>query len=98
MQNIHITLQDPALEQALLRLTGQHQQNLQDFIITALRHYIQEIEHPLKIPKLDPFQHSQAPTVPFQAVSPNEPGRVFQEVENSAEFAKKLRRRAWRDE
>ncbi|MCP4696887.1 MAG: hypothetical protein GY862_08575 [Gammaproteobacteria bacterium] len=97
MQNIQITLQDPALEQTILRLTKEHRQNLQDFITAALRHYVKEIGQSLKIPKLDPFQHSHAPTEPFQAAS-EDTGLVFQDVENSAEFGKKIRQRAWRDE
>lgn len=96
MRTIHITLQDPVLEQAVLRLTRQRHQDLQDFIITALRHYIGEIEQPPRIPKLDPFQHSQAASEPFRAILAEDVG-AFRDVENSAEFGKKLRQRAWRD-
>jgi hypothetical protein len=98
MQTIHLTLQDPLLEQAVQRLTAQRQQNVQELVVAALRHYIKEIEQPLKIPKLDPFQHSQTPARPFQAISPEDATRVFHDVENSAEFGKQLRQQAWRDE
>jgi hypothetical protein len=93
MQTIHITLQDPALEKALSHLTEKRQETLQDLVIAALRCYIEEVEQPV-IPKLDPFQHSQAPTIAFQS----DDQRVFEEIEDSAEFAKTLRRQAWRDE
>lgn len=95
MQIIQITLQDSTLEQAVLRLTQDRQQNLQEFVITALRHYVQTIEQPLKIPKLDPLRHSQPPLV--SAMFTHDV-KVFEDVEDSAVFAKQLRKQAWRDE
>ena len=98
MQDIHITLQDPSLEKTLMRLTKARQQNLQDFVITALEYYIKEIEQCSNIPKLDPLQHAHAPTEPFQATSLDSATPIFQDIENSAKFGKKLRQQAWRNE
>lgn len=96
MQDIHVTLHDPQLEQAVLRLAKQHQQNLQELVITALSYYIQEAEQStaLQVQKLDPFQHSQAPTETFQSPV-HESGLVFSDVDDSINFAKKLRQQAW---
>ncbi len=95
MKNINVILQDPLLEKTIMRLVEQRQQNLQDFVIAALQNYVKEIEQPLNIPKLDPFQHSQQPTVPFQTIFDD---KIFEDVENTAKFAKKLRQQAWRNE
>jgi hypothetical protein len=88
MKNINVILQDPLLEKTIMRLVEQRQQNLQDFVIAALQNYVKEIEQPLNIPKLDPFQHSQQPTAPFQTIFDD---KIFEDVENTAKFAKKLR-------
>ncbi len=94
MQDIHLIVHDPQLEQALLRLAKQHQQNLQDFVMTVLARYIQENEPvaSLNIQKLDPLQHSQAPTQAFEMM---ESGLVFSDIDDSVDFAKKLRQQAW---
>jgi len=97
MQTVQITLQDAQLEQAIMRLAQQRQQNPQEFILAALRHYVFELEQHDKIPKLDPLQHSQAPAMPFQAPK-DASDLMFQDIENSAEFAKQLRQQAWRHE
>lgn len=97
MQDIRVTLHDP-LEQALLSLAKQHQQNIQEFVITILSRYVQEIgqSEPVKIQKLDPFQHSQAPTQAFQAPAVEDKSDlVFSDVNDSIGFAKKLRQQAW---
>jgi hypothetical protein len=72
-----------------MRLTRQHRQNPQEFILAALRHYVFELEQHNKIPKLDPLQHSQAPAMPFQA-SQEASDLIFQDIKNSAGFAKHL--------
>ena len=46
-QDGHITLNNPQLQQALLRLAKQQQQNLQDFVIDVLSRYVQETENPI---------------------------------------------------
>ncbi|NOS86942.1 MAG: hypothetical protein HOP34_00125 [Methylococcaceae bacterium] len=42
MQDIHLTLQDPQLEQALLHMAKQQQQNLPDFVLSILSRYVLE--------------------------------------------------------
>jgi hypothetical protein len=42
MQDIYVILYDSPLEQAVLRLAKQQQQNLQEFMLAALRYYVQE--------------------------------------------------------
>jgi hypothetical protein len=71
MQTIQITLSDSPLEQAVLRLAKEQHQNLQEFVMTALNYYVREAEKttPLKVQKLNPFQHAKAPTEPFQAIN-----------------------------
>lgn len=97
MQDIHVTLYDSQLEQAVLRLAKQQQQNLQEFVITALSYYIQETEKPagLKIQKLDPFQHAQAPTENLQTFVEDKSNLVFTDIDDHASFAEKLRQQAW---
>jgi len=97
MQTIHVTLQDPQLENAVEQFISQYHENIENLMVTALRYYMKEMEQPLIIQKLDPLQHSQQPSIPFQAISNNKIN-VFQDVENSAIFAKKLRQMAWRNE
>jgi hypothetical protein len=97
MQIIHVALQDPQLENAMQQFISQYHENIENLVITALRYYMKEMEQPLIIQKLDPLQHSQQPSLPFQAIS-NDELNVFQDVENSAIFAKKLRQMAWRNE
>jgi hypothetical protein len=67
---------------------------LHDFVITVLSRYVQETEslEPLKIQKLDPLQHAQMPTQAFEAV---ESGVAFLDIDDSIDFAKKLRQQAW---
>ncbi|MFZ2452726.1 MAG: hypothetical protein WAW36_19640 [Methylovulum miyakonense] len=97
MQDIHFTLHDPQLEQALLRLAKQQQQNLPEFVLSILSRYVNETEQPetLSIQKLDPFQHSQAPTEEFQSPEDDSADLVFADVEDSLSFAKQLRQQAW---
>ncbi|OUD15315.1 hypothetical protein [Thioflexithrix psekupsensis] len=97
MKDIHVILQDPALEKKLMRLTEQNQQSLQELVISALHYYAKEFDQPLNIPKLDPLQHAQMPTEPF-SIALEEELTMFQEVENSAAFGKMLRAKAWRNE
>ncbi len=95
MQTIQITLPDSSLEQAVLRLAKQQQQNLADFVIAALNYYVQEKEKAvdLNVPKLNPLQHCQMPSMILQ--SPNESELIFSDIENSGVFAKQLRQQAW---
>jgi len=96
MQYIQLTLHDPQLEQALSRLANQHQQNLADFIVTVLTDYVQEEQQTaLTIPKLDPLQHSQAPTRAFQPPEAEELDAIFSDVDASSSFARTLRQQAW---
>ena len=53
-QDVHITLNNPQLEEALLRLANQHQQNLQEFVIDVLSRYVQEIEKPVTLKEQQP--------------------------------------------
>ncbi|WP_019864457.1 hypothetical protein [Methylovulum miyakonense] len=96
MQDIHLTLHDPQLEQALLRLAKQQQQNLPEFVLSILSRYVNETEQPetLSIQKLDPFQHSQAPSEKFQSPE-NNADLVFADIDDSLNFAKQLRQQAW---
>lgn len=94
MKNIQITLHDAKLEQTMLRLMQQQHQDLQELVITALQHYIKTLENP--IPYRDPLQYAQKPTKNFQAIINTD--TIFNDVENSATFAKELRQRAWKDE
>ncbi len=96
MQDIHLTLHDPQLEQALLRLAKQHQQSLPELVLSILTCYVNETGQPetLSIQKLDPFQHSQAPTETFQLPEDNT-DLVFADVDDSLSFAKQLRQQAW---
>lgn len=48
-----------------------------------------------KVPKLNPSQHSQAPTESFQSVLENASSFVFSDVDDSIAFAKQLRQQAW---
>ncbi len=97
MQTIHVTLQDPQLEQAMQQFISQYHENIENLVIKALRFYMKEMEQPLNIQKLDPLQYSQPPSIPFHAIS-NDDIKAFQEIENTAIFAKKLRQQAWRNE
>jgi hypothetical protein len=97
MQTIHVTLQDPQLEQAMQQFISQYHENIENLVINALRYYIKEMEQTLVIQKLDPLKHSQPPSTLFRPISNNEI-KAFQEIESSAIFAKKLRQQAWRDE
>jgi hypothetical protein len=96
MQDIHLTLNDPQLEQSLLRLATQQQQNLPEFVLSILSSYVTETEQAetLSIQKLDPFQHSQAPTEKFQPPE-NSADLVFADIDDSLNFAKQLRQQAW---
>jgi len=96
MQDIHLTLNDPQLEQTLLRLATQQQQNLPELILNILSRYVNETEktEPLSIQKLDPFQHSQAPTEKFQSPE-NGADLAFADIDDSLNFAKQLRQQAW---
>mgnify|MGYP003392442267 CR=1 FL=1 len=49
----------------------------------------------LKIQKLNPLQHTQMPTEPFQAIAADKTELVFSDIEDSEAFAKKLRQQAW---
>ncbi|PPD50457.1 MAG: hypothetical protein CTY16_01500 [Methylobacter sp.] len=96
MQDIHLTLHDPQLEQALLRLAKQQQQNLPEFVLSILSRYVNETEQAetLSIQKLDPFQHAQAPTEKFQSPE-NSADLVFADIDDSLNFAKQLKQQAW---
>jgi len=96
MQDIHLTLNDPQLEQSLLRLATQQQQNLPEFVLGILSRYVIETEQAetLSIQNLDPFQHSQAPTEKFQSPE-NSADLAFTDIDDSLNFAKQLRQQAW---
>ncbi len=96
MQDIHLTLNDPQLEQSLLRLATQQQQNLPEFVLGILSRYVTETEQTeaLNISTLDPFEHSQAPTEKFQPPE-NSTDLVFAHIDDSLNFAKQLRQQAW---
>ncbi len=96
MQDIHLTLNDPQLEQSLLRLATQQQQNLPEFVLGILSRYVIETEQAetLSIQKLDPFQHSRTPTEKFQTPE-NSVDLVFADIDDSLNLAKQLRKQAW---
>jgi hypothetical protein len=95
MQTIQVTLNDSLLEQAVLRLAKEQHQNLREFVMTALNYYVREAEKttPLKVQKLNPFQHAQPPSEAFHAITADE--LVFTEIQDSVAFAKKLRQQTW---
>jgi hypothetical protein len=74
MQTIQITLSDSPLEQAVLRLAKEQHQNLQEFVMTALNYYVREAEKttPIKVQKLNPFQHAQPPSEAFHVMTKDE--------------------------
>ncbi|MCX7096393.1 MAG: hypothetical protein NTV43_00630 [Methylococcales bacterium] len=98
MQNIHLTLQDPQLEQALLHMAKQQQQNLPEFVLSILSRYVLETvateDHALPLPILDPLQHLQMPTEKFQ-LPEKTADFIFADVDDSLSFAQQLRQQAW---
>ncbi|MCK5728111.1 MAG: hypothetical protein KAG10_02825 [Methylococcales bacterium] len=97
MQTIQLVLNDSKLEQQILSLAAKEKIGLEDFALKALQFYIEENESAvaIKIPNLNPFQHSRAPTGKIKEPRQTSQGLVFDDIGSTMDFAKNLRKKGW---
>lgn len=92
MHQVVLTIEDQNIEDAMSEISRHEGINLQEFIMQAIRSFIKQKSGTMNT--LDPIRHSTQ--INYQVTEDVIATKPFNSVENSAQFAKELRERAWR--
>jgi hypothetical protein len=91
---INLEIKDRALEEKILSYISNRQKEVNELILEALEHFLKKDSSSLKYKIKNPEEYAK--TLDFNIKESNPNYKLFEDIENIAEYSKELRKNAWK--